>query len=162
MATTYIDAHPRHRAFLANQLSRLVDMIAGQGDDLLSSAGLSIPARAVSSILLIGERTQVSTADIAKTLKQPHQLGTQRVDILISLGLVDRLDDPSDGRRKILTLTRKGKMELRVLETCLHDAERAFQDLYEEMECNLSAVTQRAMELLSTKTILDRVATIKS
>lgn len=154
----YVDSHPRPAAFLANQLHRLVDMIAEQGDDLLVSAGLSLPSRAVSSVLLIGERGRISAADIAKELKQPHQLVTQRIEILIELGLVRRIDDPSDGRRKILTLTRKGKNELQRLGTCLRDAERVFLDLYQEIECDLSAVTLRAMEVLSSRSIVDRIA----
>ncbi len=158
---TYVDSHPRHGAFLANQLSRLVDMISEQGDDLLTGAGLSLPSRSVSSVLLIGERGQISAADIAKELQQPHQLVTQRIEILIKLGLLDRIDDPSDGRRKILELTRKGKKELRLLEICLHEAERAFLDLYQEIECDLSAVTLRAMKVLSSMSILDRIATAK-
>jgi DNA-binding MarR family transcriptional regulator len=157
----YVDSHPRHGAFLANQLRRLVDMIAEQGDNLLMGAGLSLPSRAVSSVLLIGERGQISAADIAKELQQPHQLVTQRIEILIELGLLNRIDDPSDGRRKILELTRKGKRELRLLETCLRDAERVFLSLYQEIECDLLAVTRHAMKVLSSKSILDRIATAK-
>lgn len=157
----YVDSHPRHGAFLANQLHRLADLITQQGDDLLMGAGLSLPSRAVSSVLLIGERGQMSAADIAKKLDQPHQLVTQRVEILIELGLVGRIDDPSDGRRKILELTRKGKKELRLVETCLRDAEQVFLDLYQEIECDLSAVTLNALKVLSSKSILDRIATAK-
>ena len=153
----YVDSHLRHTAFLANQLHRLVDMISEQGDDLLAGAGLSLPSRAVSSVLLIGERGRISAADIAKELKQPHQLVTQRIEILIELDLVGRIDDPSDGRRKILTLTRKGKKELQLLGICLRDVERVFLDLYQEIECDLSAVTLRAMEVLSSKSIVDRI-----
>lgn len=155
----YVDSHPRHGAFLANQLRRLVDMIAEQGDALLTGAGLSLPSRAVSSLLMIAERGQISAADIAKELKQPHQLVTQRVEHLIARGLVGRIDDPSDKRRKILQLTSKGKKELRLLDDCLDDAERAFTDLYQEIGCDLSAVTLRATKALSSRSVLDRMTT---
>ena len=157
----YVDSHPRHGAFLADQLRRLADLIVQQGDELLSGAGLSLPSRAVSSVLLIEERGQISAADIAKELKQPHQLVTQRIEMLIKLGLVDRIGDPSDGRRKILELTRRGKKELRLLEACLRDAEQVFLDLYQEIECDLSAVTLGALKVLSSKPILDRITTAK-
>jgi DNA-binding MarR family transcriptional regulator len=158
---SYIDSHPRRGVFLANQLHRLVEMIVEQGDDLLIGAGLSLPSRAVSSVLLIGERGPISVADIAKELEQPHQLVTQRIEMLIELGLLNRIDDPTDGRRKILELTRKGKKELRSLETCLRDTERVFLGLYQEIECDLSAVTLRAMKVLSSKSIVDRITTAK-
>jgi DNA-binding MarR family transcriptional regulator len=157
----YVDSHPRHGAFLADQLRRLADLIVQQGDDLLLDAGLSLPSRAVSSVLLIEERGQISAADIAKELKQPHQLVTQRIEMLIMLGLVDRIGDPSDGRRKILELTGRGKKELRLLETCLREAEQVFLDLYQEIECDLSAVTLGALKVLSSKPILDRITTAK-
>lgn len=155
----YVDSHPRHGAFLANQLHRLVDLIAKQGDELLMAAGLSLPSRAVSSVMLIGEHGQISAADIARELEQPHQLVTQRIDNLIELGFVGRVDDPRDGRRKILKLTRKGKKEWRLLDACLRDAEQVFLDLHQEIECDLSAVTLRAIKALSSESIVDRMAT---
>ncbi len=158
---TYVDSHTMRGAFLANSLHRLADMIAEQGDNLLMGAGLSLPSRAASTVLLIGERGQISAADIAKEFRQPHQLVTQRVEALIELRLVDRLDDPFDRRRKTLALTRKGKRELRLLETCLQDAEQVFLGLYQEIECDLIAVTQRAMKALASRSILDRIAISK-
>ncbi|MEM7278268.1 MAG: MarR family transcriptional regulator [Pseudomonadota bacterium] len=158
---SYVDSHPRQGAFLGHLLQRLVDLINTQGDELLAAAGLSLPSRAVSSLLLLGDQGQISAADMAQQLNQPHQLVTQRVDKLMALGLVARFDDPSDGRRKILGLTRKGKKELRMLEGCLHDAERRFQRLYEQIECDLSAITIRAMKALSLNPVADRTATSK-
>ncbi len=128
---------------------------------MLSAAGLSLPSQAVSSLLLIGDHGQISAADMAQQLKQPHQLVTQRVDKLMALGLVARFDDPADGRRKILGLTRKGKKELRMLEVCLRDAEQRFQRLYEQIECDLSSITIRAIKALSSQPIADQLAVTK-
>lgn len=157
----YVDSHSSSGAFLAHRLNRLVDLISEQGDKLLSEARLSLPSRAVSIVLLIDERGRISAADIAKELKQPHQLVTQRIDVLRKLGLVERTVDPSDGRRKILALTRKGKTERRLLETCLRDAERVFLDLYKEIECDLSELALQTIKALSSKSILDRITTVK-
>jgi len=158
---TYVDSHPRHSAFLAIQLRSLAELITEQGNDLLASAGLRLPSRAVSSVLLIAERGQISVADIGRELNQPHQLVTQRVEILSRLGLIERRDDPSDGRRNILALTRKGKKELRLLEACLRNAEQAFLNLFEEIECDLNAVSLSALNALYSRSILDRIATTR-
>lgn len=153
----YIDNHPRQGAFVANKMQRLLELINDQGKDLLKDAGLTMPPRAVSSIQLIGERGQISTADIAKELTQPHQLVTQRIEALIRLGLIERLDDPDDGRRKILALTPLGQRELKILDTRLIEAALAFEDLYNEINHDLSEITMRAMKALSTKPLLDRI-----
>lgn len=156
----YINTHSRHRAFLANQLNRLADLITEQGDDMLVDAGLTLPSRSVSLLLLIDERGQISAADIAKELNQPHQLVTQRIEALIKLNLINRINDSADKRRKILTLTTKGQKELLQLDQCLQNAEHVFQALYQEIECDLSAITQLTIKTLSTHSILDRIVNI--
>jgi DNA-binding MarR family transcriptional regulator len=161
-AETYTDTHPLRGAFVANLLGRLVDRIVAQGEDLLQDAGLDFPSRAASSVLLIGERGNISAADIASALGQPHQLVTQRIELLIDLKVVKRISDPKDGRRKILALTNKGTQQFLRLQTRLANAERAFQGLFEEIDCDLPAVAARAMEALGERSILDRVTAIEA
>jgi DNA-binding MarR family transcriptional regulator len=154
---SFIDSHALHDAFLGNQLSRLVDLIVDQGDELLRDAGLSFAARAASTILLVHERDKVSTADIARELHQPHQLATQRVETLIASGLLKRRNDPQDGRRKILSLTVKGTREAESLKLTLHQAQQAFQEVYDEVEVNLGAVALRAIEALNRNSLAARI-----
>lgn len=149
--------HPLKGAFVANRLGALVDLIALQGDLLLQDAGISIPSRAVSCVLLVGDEGQVSAADIAKALQQPHQLATQRVEALIKLGLLKRIDDPEDGRRKILTLSSKGKDQYARLKLRLAEAERAFLGLFAEIDCDLPAVVERALQALHRTPLLQRI-----
>lgn len=153
----YFDAHVLGGAFIANQLDRLADLISEQGELLLQDAGLEFPARTVSCVLLIGERGEISTADIASVLKQPHQLVTQRVEFLITSGIVERFVDPHDGRRKILRLTPSGADQFKRLQECLEKAARAYAGLFEEIECDLPAITRRATEALEHSSVLDRV-----
>jgi len=110
----------------------------------------------------MNEGKAMIAADLAKELDQPHQLVTQRIKALIELGLVERLDDPEDKRRKILGLTLKGKEELVVLESCLDIAEQVFLSLYQELECDLATITIKAMDRLSSKPMLDRIEKAKS
>lgn len=155
---TFVDKHALHDAFLGNLLDRLVDVIVQQGDDLLKDANLSFPSRTVSTILLIGERQQISAADIAKELSQPHQLVTQRVDLLLKLGIIDRLTDPHDKRRKALVLTPKGISELTILKIRLQGADLAFKQLYKEIGCDLSGAAHQAMKALTKTTLSARVS----
>lgn len=156
------DTHALKGAFLTNTLLRLVDLIALQGDELLQDAGIIIPSRGVSCALLVGDKGQVSASDIAKALEQPHQLATQRIEALISLGLMKRINDPEDGRRKILKLTRKGEGQYQRLKVRLKDIERAFIDLYAEIECDLPDVMARATYALLRTPMLERIKTAVS
>ena len=155
--TGFIDAHRLSAAFIANQIERLAEQIVGQGNDMLEAAGITFPSRAVSTVLFVGENERASTADIARALGQPHQVATQRVDLLIQLGIVERIDDPADGRRKLLRLTPEGKHQFTVLTGRLEKAGQAFEALFAEIGCDLSAVTQRAADALHKTSLLTRM-----
>lgn len=153
---TFIDTHQYSESFLGFRLSRLVDLIVTQGDELFAAHGLSFPTRAASTVLLISDSESLSTADIARQLQQPHQVATQRVEMLLDIGLIKRTADPKDGRRKKLALTKRGKAESVVLRECLAQAKSVFDGLYDEIGTDLSAASQRALDALSAKTLLDR------
>lgn len=153
----YPDSHPLNGAFLARWLDRLSDLIVLQGDELLRDAELDMPSRAVSLMLLIGERGQLSAADAATELGQPHQLVTQRADVLLDLNLVVRKDDPTDGRRKLLALSAKGKLQHDRLLARLSEASVAFAGLFDEIECDLFSVSAKALEALNCISLLERI-----
>jgi DNA-binding MarR family transcriptional regulator len=155
--SAYIDGHPLRAAFVANILDRLVELIVTQGEHILADVDIEFPSRAVSSVLLIGENSSLTAADLAKTLNQPHQLITQRIDLLLNLDIIKRVNDPSDKRRKTLQLTPKGVQQHDALKMRLIEAEQAFNDLFEELECDLSALAVKAINALQKKTILDRI-----
>lgn len=157
----FLDSHPLRGAFVANTLERLVSLIVEQGDALLRDAGMDFPSRAASTVLLLGERTRISAADLAKALGQPHQLVTQRVDLLIERGVVSRAGDPGDARRRILVLTSKGKRQFKALKARLSLAEAAFAALSAEIGCDLSDATRSAIAALERSTVLDRVRALQ-
>ncbi|MFC2950659.1 MarR family winged helix-turn-helix transcriptional regulator [Marinicaulis aureus] len=142
---------------MSNKLLRLVDLIALQGDELLRDAQITIPSRAVACTLFIGDKGQVSLADIAEALDEPHQLSAQRVESLIQLGLLERRNDPNDGRRKVLSLTKKGKIQYRLLLVRLEEIERAFTDLYAEINHDLPAILESAIDALHRNPLLERI-----
>tara|TARA_R110000782_G_C14795521_1_gene411324 strand:- start:1321 stop:1806 length:486 start_codon:yes stop_codon:yes gene_type:complete len=153
----FIDTHRLGSAFIAYQLERLTELIVAQGNDMLDAAGITFPSRAVSTVLFIGEHQPTSTADIARALGQPHQVATQRVDLLIQFGIVERVDDPEDGRRKLLRLTGKGADQFRTLTARLAKAGQAFEALFAEIGCDLPAVLQRAADALRAAPLLTRM-----
>ena len=154
---TYVDSHPLHGAFVAHKLDRLSDLIVEQGNALLRDAGVEIPSRTVSLLLLIGDKGSFSAADIANTLGQPHQLVTQRIDVLMGLALVERNADPADARRKILSLTAEGGRHYAMLTTLLAKAVTAFAELSDEIGCDLAIMAMKAIDALGRTSLLDRI-----
>lgn len=147
-------------AFVASQLDCVAELIVKQGEAILEDAGVEFPSRAVSAVLLIGEHGQISVADIADALDQPHQLVTQRIELLIEAGVVDRVPDPEDGRRKILQLTDKGSQQFDRLKLRLDEADKAFSALFKEIDCDLPAMCRRAFDALSHSPLLERVKSL--
>lgn len=151
-----LDSHPLRGAFIANTLERLAALIVGQGDNLLRDANLTFPSRATSTVLLLGENARMSAAELAKALVQPHQLVTQRVDMLIELGIVSRDTDPQDARRKTLVLTSKGKREYGRLKAHLALADTAFAALFAEIGCDLAGAALLAIAALERSPLQER------
>jgi len=154
---SFLASHGLSTAFLGYRSGHLLEILSDQGDSYLKSAGLSFPARANLTIMLIDERENISIADITNELKQPHQLVAQRVTLLIERGLVKKFADPEDGRRNILTLTKKGKHEVAILRECLEDAICAFEELYAEIGADLNAIIQKAIGALLDVPLESRV-----
>ncbi len=152
----YVDDHPLSGAFVANQLIRLADMISDQGEALLMDARLSFPARAVSTVLLIGDRGAMTAADIAGTLEQPHQLVTQRVELLLNAGVIEKLTDQNDARRKILKLSPEGEAQFARLQMMLEKADKVFSVLFAEISCDLPEVIIRFSNALNNSPLLER------
>ncbi|HCR66923.1 MAG TPA: hypothetical protein DIW38_10475 [Oceanicaulis sp.] len=154
-----MDTHPLSGAFLSNKLLRLVETIADQGEALLKSAGIVIPPRAISTLLMIGELDNVTAADIAGSLDQPHQLATQRISLLMELGLVTKAPHATDSRRKVLTLTETGREQYTLMIAMLENIRAAMDALYDELGCNLADMAAKAVTSLKDRPLIERIGT---
>lgn len=152
-----MDTHPLRGAFLSNKLLRLVETIADQGAVLLGSAEIVIPPRAVSTVLMIGEVDDVTAADIASALDQPHQLATQRIGLLIELGLVTKRPHATDSRRKVLELTTKGRAQYNRMIEMLDHIRAAMDALYAELGCDLADMAAKAVKALQDRPLIERI-----
>lgn len=156
-----MDTHPLSGAFLSNKLLRLVETIADQGEVLLASADILIPPRAISTVLMIGELDNVTAADIAASLDQPHQLATQRIAALMELGLVTKWPHATDSRRKVLDLTPAGLQQYEKMMVMLGHIRTAMDELYAELDCDLARVAVKAVKALKDRPIAERVNGIR-
>lgn len=154
---SYFDDHPFAGAFIAARMLRLANLISDQGNEMLASAGVEVPSRCVSMVLFIKEHGGASAAAMAAGLELQHQLVTQRIALLIKLGLVEKSVDPSDARQKRITLSPKGEAQFPALEQFLKDASHMFQALEHEIDASLSVAIERASEALKRRPLAVRI-----
>ena len=145
-------------AFLAHIANRLDALICLQTEAMLAAAGAATPARSVSAIVYLNRCGQASLADIAAADGQSHQLVSSRVAALEDLGLLVRVIDRHDRRRKLLKLTAKGKADAAVVERVCGDIARALNDLQQELSLDLFAAIETAEKSLTRITISERAA----
>ena len=112
-------------------------------------------------MLYLSERDGAAAADVARALGLPHQLATQRLDGLVALGLVERVADPDDRRRKFLRLTDKGRGQARRLRAALDDAAAAFRGLFQEIGADAYHVARDVSAALVRAPLAARIEAAK-
>ena len=154
---SYATSHRHHTAFLASHLETLATLIVSQAEIALEKADIPIPSRTVSAILVIAEKENTTIAEIAEVLQQPHQLVTQRIELLLKRGFIERHPDPQDGRRKLICLSPTGKPLFQQLEVFLSEVTKVFVDLFGDIDCDLENKIEQSRDQLSRRGLIDRM-----
>jgi DNA-binding MarR family transcriptional regulator len=136
-------------AFLAHMAARLDALICSQTKDLLKDADALTPVLSVSIMVFLSAHGTGTVSDIARIDGQSHQLVKSRLKPLEMLQLVRAKPDPLDDRRRILSLTAKGKRDAkRVLAVCEQVA-AAVAHLQDELGVALTDAIMQAENSLS-------------
>lgn len=109
---------------------------------------------------LTDEQPQSVTA-IAREIGQSHPSVSTIVKEMIKAGLIAEVDDKSDRRCTLLTLTEYGKSLSNELIAELRDVERAVEQISSECDNDLWAAIADWEKALARKSILQRVKEIK-
>jgi DNA-binding MarR family transcriptional regulator len=144
-------------AFVAHLADRLNTMIWTETQIYADRLGIRAPLKTHSAILFLLRRGPASLSEIARTDGQSHQLLASRFDPLERIGLVERVVDPKDARRNPYRLTRAGRDEARRVESAIAVKAEAMQRLFKEMNLDLIAVLEDAVERLRVKPLGQRI-----
>jgi len=98
-------------AFLAHRLRRLSDGLVDQVGAALVRDGLTVPARSMSTLLLLKARGPLGPVEIGKSLRFSHPLMVRSLRTLEALELVEAIPDDADQRRRRVRLTAMGERE---------------------------------------------------
>lgn len=109
---------------IGGRLRRLSDLIDGQTRQAYADQGIEFEQRWFGVLMQIIIHKTVSVSDIADALRISHVSVSQSCTSLIKAGLVNKVKDPNDKRRSILSLTDEGQdfsAKLRPLWDALND-----------------------------------------
>ncbi len=154
----FFDSNTTRKAYLGKHCLDLLTLSSDQAAEVYAQRGLAIPLEVSSTLQYLHRQGSLSVADIAKALNLPHQLASQRVEKLAKAKLVRRKADPNDKRRFQLLLTEKGREQAELLEQCMADIARIYEELFQEIGCDLSETLPAATAALQSVPIAERLA----
>lgn len=133
--------------FVAHLGERLVEAICAETQRFADSAGIVAPVKTHSALLYLLIQGPASLVEIARSDGQSHQLVAARLAPLEKLGLVERIADPQDLRRKPYRLTATGKDEAEKVRAAVAAHAQAQRELARETGLDLVDVLDRALAL---------------
>ncbi len=143
---------------LAHRMRRVVDQIMADCRSYLTSTGLAVPAKGVSTVLLLEAEGALGITEISQRLNFSHTLVVRLVSPLTSAGLVVEHRDPNDGRRRVLELTERGRRAAEeVRARFLAPAETAYLNLFKEIGVDVFDVIERLDVALADKSFVTRL-----
>ena len=149
-------------AFVAHLADRLNNMIWTETQIYAHRAGIRAPLKTHSALLFLLRHGPASLSEIARTDGQSHQLLASRFDPLERGGLVERCVDPKDARRNPYRLTRSGREEARRVEAAIAVKAEAMRRLFVEMDQDLIAILEDALERLRVKPLGQRIVKVQT
>lgn len=153
----FFDCETTKKAYLGKHCFDLMTLSSEQVAEVYAQRGLLIPLEVSSTLQYVHRNEPLSVADLAKALKLPHQLASQRVEKLSKAGFVRRKPDPNDGRRFHLQLTKTGREQAERLEQCMADMARVYEEMFNEIGCDLSEMLPAATAALRSEPIAERL-----
>ncbi|HEY3638174.1 MAG TPA: MarR family transcriptional regulator [Rhizomicrobium sp.] len=144
-------------AFVAHLADRLNNVIWGETQIYSDRMGIKAPLKSHSAILFLLRHGPASLSEIARLDGQSHQLLASRFDPLERMGFIERFTDPNDARRTPYRLTKAGREQARRIEAAITAKAEAMRRLFKEMDMDLIAVLEDALERLRVRPLGQRI-----
>jgi DNA-binding MarR family transcriptional regulator len=149
-------------AFVAHLADRLNAMIWAETQIYADRIGIKAPLKTHSALLFLLRQGPASLSEIARTDGQSHQLLASRIDPLERMGLIERFVDAKDARRTPYRLTKAGREEAKRVEAAVAVKAEAMRRLFAELDQDLIAVLDAAIEHLRVKPLGQRIQELAS
>lgn len=141
---------------LGSRLKRLSDRIMGDALDVYKHMGQDIQPKWFTLISLLHEKKAVSVMEASEFLGLTQPCISQFSKELIKKGLVKANPDANDLRRKILSLTPKGKRKYKSMEPVRKAVRIAAKELCDEVEHDFYQAIKQFEKALTKKSLYHR------
>ena len=142
------------RSFIGKQADDLGNLISEQIKPIYQSLGIFVPVKSCSIIHQLYVTKLATVTELAKALKQSHQLVKQKLPRLLKLELIESSNDPEDKRRVLYRLTQLGIDQAERLNQ--HSMAQVYANLCEEINADLYQVLTAAINGLKQKDLFSR------
>jgi DNA-binding MarR family transcriptional regulator len=150
------------KATHGTQLRHLIELLDGAVGAAYEEAGLNYRPRYTPVMRALMANEPVTIGFIAETAGITQPAATQTVALMIKDGLVSAEAGASDGRQKLIRLTRKGKDMVAALKVCWQATAMAAASLEADLPFSLSQVLDSAITALAAKPFGDRIREARS
>ena len=149
-------SHQQHykRTFIGKYADDLGQLISAQIKPVYAALGIIVPVKSCSLVHTLAKLKQASLMELANHLNQSHQLVKQKVPRLLELRIISQSQDPDDKRRTLYQLTEAGQQQAAILNQ--DPMAGIYQQLSDEVGCDIRQVLTRAIEQLQGKDLLTR------
>lgn len=157
MSNRIIKSSLSTKGFMPKLAYDFASLIEKQAKPVYETMGLIIPVITSSTVVFIFENKTASLLDIARGLEITHQLASQRVKILLKLGIIQAFKDTSDKRKTNYQLTEFGIEQSKVLSSYLDKASLVFSELNEELGCDLMELLFKVNNSFQVNSLQSRI-----
>lgn len=142
---------------LTLRMRRLADRLSEQGRDVYAGLALELEPGWYAPLLLLDARGALSISDAARALGVQHPSLVKVSKSLEEAGLVESVEDPDDGRRRLIRLTPKARRQLPEFQRVWTAFEESLAELTDATGGNLGDQLSHIEAMLDTRSLDDRV-----
>ena len=142
---------------LAHRLKRTMLRLMEESAETHRRLDLPVKPRWISTLLLLEAEGPLTVTEVADRLRLSHPAVVQILDDIAGEGLVRRARDPKDGRRSVLSLSRKGTRLMPELHRAWKVLADAQDRLLKEAGGDVLGALERMNAALDRRSLVERV-----
>lgn len=145
------------RLALGTRIKLLAERMLQDGADIYKSLNIDFEPRFFAVFYLLKDNPSLTVTEIAHHIGISQPAVTQILNSMIKKNLVKIVKDKNDTRKKIITISKKGKAMFPQLLPLWKDFELGVGEIFTKSEINILDVLEKIEDAMNEKSIFDRV-----
>jgi DNA-binding MarR family transcriptional regulator len=121
------------------------------------NSGFTGPPKSISTLLVLEQEGPLGITEISDRIGLSHPLIIRFVRGLLEEGYVTQHGDPADGRRRLISITDKGRRHVEYIAEFLPVISRAFEQLFRDMGVDFYLAVERFDQAVAERSLVDRL-----